>query len=82
MHNADRGRVPVLIYAGAAPFTFEGELKGARNEFIFGLQGLSVRLFTMTAYHIIYVTCYAYRCSGSTCNRSSIHATHCSNQQW
>ncbi|GJJ14099.1 hypothetical protein Clacol_008356 [Clathrus columnatus] len=38
VHNVDRGRIPVLIYAGAAPFTLDGELKGSRNEFIFGLQ--------------------------------------------
>lgn len=35
----DRGRVPVLIYAGASPFTTEGELKGSRNEWIMWLQG-------------------------------------------
>jgi hypothetical protein len=39
VHNADRGRVPVLIFAGSAPFSTEGELKGGRNEFIFWLQG-------------------------------------------
>ncbi|KIJ33409.1 hypothetical protein M422DRAFT_35510, partial [Sphaerobolus stellatus SS14] len=38
VHNVDRNRVPVLIYAGAAPFTFNGELPGSRNEFIFWLQ--------------------------------------------
>lgn len=38
VHNADRGRVPILIYAGAAAFTLEGELKGSRNEFMFGIQ--------------------------------------------
>ncbi|KAF9235634.1 thiamine pyrophosphate enzyme, N-terminal TPP binding domain-containing protein [Melanogaster broomeanus] len=32
VHNADRGRAPVLIYAGASPFTTDGELKGSRNE--------------------------------------------------
>ena len=39
VHNCARGRVPVLIYAGAAPFSTEGELRGSRNEFIFWLQG-------------------------------------------
>jgi hypothetical protein len=34
VHNADRGRVPVLIYAGASPFSSEGKPKGSRNEYI------------------------------------------------
>ena len=38
VHNAARGRVPVLIYAGLSPATQEGELKGSRNEFIHWLQ--------------------------------------------
>jgi len=38
VHNAARGRVPVLIYAGLSPATQEGELKGSRNEFIHFLQ--------------------------------------------
>ncbi|KAF8525690.1 thiamine diphosphate-binding protein [Gautieria morchelliformis] len=38
VHNVDRCRTPVLIYAGAAPFTLNGELRGSRNEFIFWLQ--------------------------------------------
>ncbi|EJD04839.1 Thiamin diphosphate-binding protein [Fomitiporia mediterranea MF3/22] len=38
IHNVDRCRVPVLIYAGASPFTLEGELKGSRNEWIMFLQ--------------------------------------------
>ena len=36
--NAMRGRVPVLIFAGAAPFTTAGELPGSRNEFIHWIQ--------------------------------------------
>ena len=36
--NAMRGRVPVLIFAGAAPFTITGELPGGRNEFIHWIQ--------------------------------------------
>ena len=36
--NALRGRVPVLVFAGAAPFTQEGELPGSRNEFIHWIQ--------------------------------------------
>ena len=39
VHNADRSRVPVLIYAGASPFTSDGEMKGSRNEWIMWLQG-------------------------------------------
>ncbi len=34
IHNAAKGRVPVLIFAGASPSTQEGELRGSRNEFI------------------------------------------------
>ena len=39
VHNADRCRVPILLYAGASPFTTNGELKGSRNEWIMWLQG-------------------------------------------
>ena len=38
IHNAAKGRVPVLIFAGASPFTEEGELRGSRNEFIHWIQ--------------------------------------------
>lgn len=38
VHNAAKGRVPVLIFAGASPFTQEGELTGSRNEFIQWIQ--------------------------------------------
>ncbi|HET7500866.1 MAG TPA: thiamine pyrophosphate-requiring protein [Kofleriaceae bacterium] len=38
IHNAARGRIPVLIFAGASPFTQEGELAGSRNEFIHWVQ--------------------------------------------
>jgi acetolactate synthase-1/2/3 large subunit len=38
VHNAAKGRVPVLIVAGASPYTQEGELRGSRNEFIQWLQ--------------------------------------------
>jgi acetolactate synthase-1/2/3 large subunit len=38
VHNAARGRVPVLILAGLSPVTQEGELPGSRNEFIHWLQ--------------------------------------------
>ena len=36
--NVMRGRVPVLIFAGAAPVTIAGELPAGRNEFIHWLQ--------------------------------------------
>ena len=38
VNNAMRGRVPVLIFAGAAPYTTQGELAGGRNEFIHWIQ--------------------------------------------
>ena len=38
VHNAARGRVPMLVFAGASPFTQEGELRGSRNEFIQWIQ--------------------------------------------
>ena len=38
VHNAARGRVPVLIFAGASPATQEGEALGTRNEFIQWIQ--------------------------------------------
>ncbi len=38
VHNAARGRVPVLIFAGLSPMTQEGELPGTRTEHIHWLQ--------------------------------------------
>jgi acetolactate synthase I/II/III large subunit len=38
IHNASRGRVPVLIFAGLSPMTQQGELPGSRSEFIHWLQ--------------------------------------------
>jgi acetolactate synthase-1/2/3 large subunit len=38
IHNAAKGRVPVLILAGASPLTQEGEARGSRNEFIHWIQ--------------------------------------------
>lgn len=40
VHNALRARVPVLIFAGATPYTQEGELKGSRNEWIQWIQDI------------------------------------------
>ena len=38
VHNAARGHVPMLIFAGASPFTQDGEMRGSRNEFIQWIQ--------------------------------------------
>lgn len=37
LHNACSGKAPVLIFAGQAPYTLEGELPGSRSEqYVFG----------------------------------------------
>ncbi len=41
IHNAAVGKIPVLVFAGASPFTQEGEMVGSRNEFIHWLQDVS-----------------------------------------
>jgi acetolactate synthase-1/2/3 large subunit len=38
VHNAAKGRVPVVIMAGMSPATQEGEARGSRNEFIHWIQ--------------------------------------------
>jgi acetolactate synthase I/II/III large subunit len=38
VHNAAKGRIPVLIFAGTSPFSQHGEAKGSRNEFIQWIQ--------------------------------------------
>lgn len=38
VHNAAKGRAPMLIFAGASPFTQDGEMTGSRNEFIQWIQ--------------------------------------------
>ncbi|MGD0106092.1 MAG: thiamine pyrophosphate-requiring protein [Rhodopila sp.] len=38
VHNAAKGRAPMVIFAGASPYTQHGELKGSRNEFIQWIQ--------------------------------------------
>ena len=48
--NALRGRVPVLIFAGAAPFTVTGELPGGRNEFIHWIQDVRDQRGIMRGY--------------------------------
>ncbi|PPQ68528.1 hypothetical protein CVT25_005450 [Psilocybe cyanescens] len=40
VHNVDRSRTPVLIYAGASPISSQGEHKGTRNEWIMWLQDI------------------------------------------
>jgi acetolactate synthase-1/2/3 large subunit len=50
IHNAMRARIPVLVFAGAAPFTQEGELTGSRNEFIHWLQDVRDQRGIMRGY--------------------------------
>jgi acetolactate synthase I/II/III large subunit len=38
IHNAAKGRTPVLVFAGASPFTQAGEMRGSRSEFIQWIQ--------------------------------------------
>jgi acetolactate synthase-1/2/3 large subunit len=38
VHNVDKNRAPVLIFAGLSPYTQDGRLTGSRNEFIHWLQ--------------------------------------------
>ncbi|KHF40154.1 acetolactate synthase [Halalkalibacter okhensis] len=38
VHNAAKGRIPVLIFAGTSPTTQDGEMLGSRNEFIHWIQ--------------------------------------------
>jgi acetolactate synthase-1/2/3 large subunit len=38
VHNAAKGRAAILVFAGASPFTQNGELAGGRNEFIQWIQ--------------------------------------------
>lgn len=38
VHNAARGRIPVLVFAGTSPFSQHGEARGSRNEFIQWIQ--------------------------------------------
>ncbi|SDI38125.1 acetolactate synthase-1/2/3 large subunit [Alteribacillus persepolensis] len=50
VHNASRSRVPVLIFAGASPYTQEGELTGSRNEFIHWIQDVPDQRGIMRGY--------------------------------
>jgi acetolactate synthase-1/2/3 large subunit len=38
VHNAARSQIPVLLFAGATPYTLEGELPGTRNTYVNHLQ--------------------------------------------
>ncbi|KAI0662123.1 thiamine diphosphate-binding protein [Cubamyces menziesii] len=38
VHNADKGQMPVLIFAGSAPFTANGELRGSKDDYGMWLQ--------------------------------------------
>ncbi|WP_300604426.1 thiamine pyrophosphate-requiring protein [Trebonia sp.] len=48
--NVMRGRVPVLVFAGAAPYTMQNELPGGRNEFIHWIQDVHDQRGIMRAY--------------------------------
>jgi acetolactate synthase-1/2/3 large subunit len=48
--NALRGRVPVLVFAGTAPFTLRNELPGSRNEFIHWIQDVPDQRGIMRGY--------------------------------
>lgn len=39
VHNVDRGRVPVIIFAGMSPHSGQGEMKGSKNEWPMWPQG-------------------------------------------
>jgi acetolactate synthase I/II/III large subunit len=48
--NVMRGRAPVLIFAGTAPYTLRGELPGSRNEFIHWIQDVHDQRGIMRGY--------------------------------
>ncbi len=48
--NAVRGRAPVLIFAGTAPYTMHGELPGGRNEYIHWIQDVHDQRGIMRGY--------------------------------
>lgn len=50
IHNAFKAKVPVLVFAGASPFTQEGELLGTRNEFIHWYQDVHDQRGIMRGY--------------------------------
>src|SRR2546426_8985108 len=38
MHNARRGRLPLVLVAGKAPYTVRGELPGSRDNYVHFIQ--------------------------------------------
>src|SRR5690625_1595967 len=50
IHNAFKAKVPVLVFAGASPFTQEGEMLGSRNEFIHWFQDVNDQRGIMRGY--------------------------------
>jgi len=48
--NARSGRVPVLVFAGASPYTMRNELPGSRNEFIHWIQDVPDQRGIMRGY--------------------------------
>jgi acetolactate synthase I/II/III large subunit len=48
--NALRGKAPVLIFAGTAPYTMHGELPGSRNEYIHWIQDVHDQRGIMRGY--------------------------------
>ncbi|WP_174614634.1 thiamine pyrophosphate-requiring protein [Virgibacillus ihumii] len=50
IHNAFKAKVPVLVFAGASPYTQEGEMLGSRNEFIHWYQDVNDQRGIMRGY--------------------------------
>jgi acetolactate synthase-1/2/3 large subunit len=50
IHNAFKAKVPVFVFAGASPYTQEGEMLGSRNEFIHWHQDVNDQRGIMRGY--------------------------------
>jgi len=50
IHNAFKAKIPMLVFAGASPYTQEGELVGSRNEFIHWFQDVNDQRGIMRGY--------------------------------
>lgn len=50
IHNAFKAKIPLLVFAGASPFTQEGEMLGTRNEFIHWFQDVNDQRGIMRGY--------------------------------
>lgn len=50
IHNAFKAKIPVLVFAGASPYTQEGEMLGSRNEFIHWYQDVNDQRGIMRGY--------------------------------